>query len=100
MAVTFIYFFKSSDISYLIGYMVCNENIEIFCAKSDCSGIKNVFSLFGKSDSPKKRTFESDPQQATDAALKAMGLAYMIYKYLEWIVNLYGMTVSRNYTKS
>ena len=43
------------------------------------SGIKNVFSLFGKKEE-KKRTFESDPQQATDAALKAVGLSYMIYK--------------------
>ncbi len=43
------------------------------------TGVKNLFSLFG-SKSEAKRTFEADPQQATDAALKAAGLAYMIYK--------------------
>ncbi|MBL8019525.1 MAG: hypothetical protein JNM27_07675 [Leptospirales bacterium] len=42
------------------------------------AGVKNLLSLF--SDTPKARTFESDPQQATDAALKALGLAYMIYR--------------------
>lgn len=44
------------------------------------SGVKNLLSMFGGSKGPEKRTFESDPQQATDAALKAAGLAYMIYK--------------------
>ncbi len=44
------------------------------------TGIKNVLSLFGGGGGPAKRTFEADPQQATDAALKGMGLAYMIYK--------------------
>ena len=44
------------------------------------TGIKNVLSLFGGSSGPAKRTFEADPQQATDAALKATGLAYVIYR--------------------
>jgi len=43
------------------------------------TGIFNVLSFFDNS-SQKKRTFEADPQQAVDAALKATGLAYMIYK--------------------
>ncbi len=44
------------------------------------SGVKNLLGLFGGSKGEAKRTFESDPQQATDAALKAAGLAYMIHK--------------------
>ncbi|MBE7440563.1 MAG: hypothetical protein HS115_19105 [Spirochaetales bacterium] len=44
------------------------------------TGVKNLFSLFGKSAGPAKRTFEADPQQAADAALKGVGLAYMIHK--------------------
>ena len=43
------------------------------------AGVKNLFSLFG-SKAEAKHTFESDPQQATDAAIKAAGLSYMIYK--------------------
>jgi len=42
------------------------------------AGMKNLLSIF--SDAPKARTFESDPEQAADAALKALGLAYMIYR--------------------
>jgi hypothetical protein len=42
------------------------------------AGVKNLFSVF--SSAPRKRTFESDQEQATDAALKGVGLAYMIYK--------------------
>lgn len=42
------------------------------------AGVKNLFSIF--SGTPRKRTFESDQEQATDAALKGVGLAYMIYK--------------------
>ena len=44
------------------------------------SGVKNLLGLFGGKKGEEKRTFESDPQQATDAALKAAGLAYMIHK--------------------
>ena len=43
------------------------------------TGIKNVMALFGKKEE-KKSTYEGDPQQATDAAIKALGLAYMIHK--------------------
>lgn len=43
------------------------------------AGVKNLLSLFGGS-APAARSFESDPQQATDAGLKALGLAYMIYR--------------------
>lgn len=43
------------------------------------AGVKNLLNLFGSS-APAARTFESDPQQATDAGLKALGLAYMIYR--------------------
>lgn len=43
------------------------------------TGVKNLFSLFGAKGTD-KRTFEADPQQATDAAIKAAGLSYMIYK--------------------
>jgi hypothetical protein len=39
------------------------------------AGLKNVLSFFGGGRS--KRTFESDPQQAGDAGLKLLGLAYM-----------------------
>ncbi|MCR9142192.1 MAG: hypothetical protein NXI24_08065 [bacterium] len=42
------------------------------------AGVKNLFSIF--SGGPRKRTFEADQEQATDAALKGVGLAYMIYK--------------------
>lgn len=42
------------------------------------AGVKNIFSLF--SDGPKKSTFEADSEQATDAAVKAIGLAYIIHK--------------------
>jgi hypothetical protein len=44
------------------------------------AGVKNLLSLFSSSSAPKARTFESDPQQAVDAGLKALGLAYMIQK--------------------
>ncbi len=45
------------------------------------AGVKNLLSIFGGGGS-KKRTFESDQEQATDAALKGIGLAYMIYKLI------------------
>ncbi|MCC7043343.1 MAG: hypothetical protein IT183_05750 [Acidobacteria bacterium] len=43
------------------------------------SGVKNVLGLLVRR-SGRARTFESDPQQATDALLKAVGLAYMIHR--------------------
>ncbi|MBI3395039.1 MAG: hypothetical protein HY042_04320 [Spirochaetia bacterium] len=42
------------------------------------TGIKNIFGLV--SDAPRQRVFEADPQQAADAALKAVGLAYVTHK--------------------
>lgn len=42
------------------------------------TGVKTAFGLFFSSE--KKKAFESDPQQAADAALKALGMAYMIHK--------------------
>ena len=42
------------------------------------SGVSNLFALFGGSKKT-RRTFESDPQQAVDAALKLLGLSYMAY---------------------
>ncbi|MBX7058333.1 MAG: hypothetical protein K1X75_09745 [Leptospirales bacterium] len=42
------------------------------------TGVKNLLSLFGSA--PRKRTFEADDTQAADAALKGVGLAYMIYR--------------------
>ncbi len=45
------------------------------------AGVKNLISLF--SSAPKARTFESDPEQAVDAGLKALGLAYMIHKLFD-----------------
>jgi len=45
------------------------------------TGVKNLFSLFGGGGGgEKKATFEADPEQATDAGLKAVALAFMIYK--------------------
>lgn len=44
------------------------------------AGVKNLLNLFSSSSGPAARSFESDPQQATDAGLKALGLAYMIYR--------------------
>lgn len=43
------------------------------------TGLKNVLNLFG-SGSSQKRTFEADPQQALDAALKAMIIAFATNK--------------------
>ncbi|MCB1173530.1 MAG: hypothetical protein KDK39_08200 [Leptospiraceae bacterium] len=43
------------------------------------AGVKNIISFFGGSSAEKKATFESDPQQALDAALKAAALSYLIY---------------------
>ena len=45
------------------------------------AGIKNVLSLFGGGGA-KKRTFESDPQQALDAGVKALAIAYAVYKLI------------------
>lgn len=46
------------------------------------AGIKNVLSLFGGGGGEKKRTFESDPQQALDAGVKALAIAYAVYKLI------------------
>lgn len=43
------------------------------------SGMKNVFALLGGSRGERRRTFESDPQQALDAAVKLLGLAYITH---------------------
>jgi hypothetical protein len=43
------------------------------------AGIGNLFSLFGGA-SKKRRVFESDSQQAIDAALKLLALAYMTHQ--------------------
>lgn len=43
------------------------------------TGVKNVVGLLFRRGA-RERTFESDPQQATDAVLKAIGLAYMIHR--------------------
>ncbi|MCR9142191.1 MAG: hypothetical protein NXI24_08060 [bacterium] len=40
------------------------------------TGIRNVYSKM--KDKERKRTFEADPQQAADAAVKLMGISYMI----------------------
>lgn len=42
------------------------------------AGIKNVLNLFGMGN--QKRTFESDPQQALDAGVKGLVIAYAINK--------------------
>jgi hypothetical protein len=42
------------------------------------SGLSNLMSLFG--GGRKRRTFESDTQQAIDASLKLLGLAYMAHR--------------------
>lgn len=44
------------------------------------SGIKGALGLFFGSSKSNPNRFESDPQQATDAALKGLGLAYAIHK--------------------
>ncbi len=44
---------------------------------SSFAGIKNVLNLFGMG-SNQKRTFESDPEQALDAGVKALVIAYAI----------------------
>ncbi len=44
------------------------------------TGLKSAFSLFFGSSKTNPNRFESDPQQATDAALKGLGLAYAIAK--------------------
>lgn len=43
------------------------------------AGVKNIFSLFG-GGTKQASTFESDSEQATDAAVKGLGLAYMVYQ--------------------
>lgn len=43
------------------------------------AGIKNVLNLFGMGNN-QKRTFESDPQQALDAGVKALVIAYATNK--------------------
>ncbi len=40
------------------------------------TGIRNVYSKI--KDKDRKRTFEADPQQAADAAIKLLGISYMI----------------------
>lgn len=42
------------------------------------AGIKNILNLFGAKN--QKRTFESDPQQALDAGIKGLAIAYAIQK--------------------
>ena len=42
------------------------------------SGVSNLLAFFGGSKQT-RRTFESDPQQAADAALKLLGLCYMVH---------------------
>jgi hypothetical protein len=44
------------------------------------SGLSNLLSFFG--GGRRRRTFESDTQQALDASLKLLGLAYMAYRLL------------------
>jgi hypothetical protein len=44
------------------------------------SGISNLMSFFG--GGRKRRTFEADTQQAVDASLKLLGLAYMAHRLL------------------
>jgi hypothetical protein len=44
------------------------------------AGLKNVFSLFTGSRGPRARTFESDSEQAADAAVKLLGVSYMAFK--------------------
>lgn len=41
------------------------------------TGAKNIYDHVKKTEG--RRTFESDPQQAADAAIKALAMAYMIY---------------------
>lgn len=43
------------------------------------AGVKNIFALFGGAKK-QESTFESDSEQATDAAVKGLGMAYMIYQ--------------------
>lgn len=43
------------------------------------TGLKNIFGLVS-GPAPGARTFEADPQQAADAALKAIGLAYITHR--------------------
>jgi hypothetical protein len=43
------------------------------------TGLRNLLILVS-GEKKGRRTFEADPGQATDAALKAAGLAYMVYK--------------------
>lgn len=42
------------------------------------TGVQSILSIFG--GSRQQHTLEADPQQALDAALKAAGLSYIIYK--------------------
>lgn len=42
------------------------------------AGVKNLLGLFGSGS--RQRTFEADPQQALDCAVKAAAMAYMIHK--------------------
>ncbi|MDP2340847.1 MAG: hypothetical protein Q8O67_07815 [Deltaproteobacteria bacterium] len=44
------------------------------------TGFKSAFNMFFGSSKTNPNRFESDPQQATDAALKGLGLAYAIVK--------------------
>ena len=40
------------------------------------TGVRNIYSK--ATDKDRQRTFEADPQQAADAAVKLLGIAYMI----------------------
>lgn len=46
------------------------------------AGLKNVLNLFGMGSGGQKRTFEADPQQALDAGVKAMAIAYSAYNFI------------------
>ena len=45
------------------------------------TGARNIYSHI--KDTPGRRTFEADPQQAADAAIKALAMAYMVAKLFD-----------------
>ncbi|MCB1327420.1 MAG: hypothetical protein H7A21_08425 [Spirochaetales bacterium] len=45
------------------------------------TGARNIYSHV--KDTPGRRTFEADPQQAADAAIKALAMAYMVAKLFD-----------------
>ncbi|MCB1173529.1 MAG: hypothetical protein KDK39_08195, partial [Leptospiraceae bacterium] len=60
---------------------VCNAIDTADSGLGIVTGVRNVYSHMKDKDRP--RTFEADPQQAADAALKAFGIAYMISRLYE-----------------